>query len=208
VQRNQMYIILNSKDLPDWLNEGQIGVDLLFDDRTYLEMEKAIEKVKTAKGNRLAELRDILLGIRSSKNYENSSKNTPLSIERLNLSQNKAVVQIIENQDIAVVHGPPGTGKTTTLVAAVKKLTERENTVLVTAPSNTAADLLTERLSDEGLTVVRIGNISRVDENIVKHTLDEQLSSHPETKNIKKIRIKAAELRRIARTYKRKFGYD
>ncbi|MBL7817491.1 MAG: AAA family ATPase, partial [Saprospiraceae bacterium] len=205
VHKNQMYVILNSKDLPDWLNDGQIGVDLLFDDRTYTEMEKAIDKVMKAKGDRLAALRDILLGFKSSENHPS---NAPLSMPRLNESQNLAVRQIMDNRDIAIVHGPPGTGKTTTLVAAVKKLTETENTILVTAPSNTAADLLTERLISEHLSVVRIGNISRIDETIVRHTLEGQLSAHPEAKNIKKIKIKAAELRRIARTYKRKFGYE
>ena len=205
VNKNQMYVILNSKDLPDWINDGQIGVDLLFDDRTYMEMEKAISKVMNAKGDRLAVLRDILLGYKTS---ENRRADYPLSMTKLNESQNIAVRQIMENRDIAIVHGPPGTGKTTTLVAAVKKLTETENTILVAAPSNTAADLFTERLAAENLTVVRIGNISRVDETIIRHTLDGQLSTHPEAKNIKKIKIKSAELRRIARTYKRKFGYD
>jgi superfamily I DNA and/or RNA helicase/ribosomal protein L21E len=206
VHKNQMYIILNSKDLPDWLNDGNIGVDLLFDDRTYIEMEKALDKVMAAKGDKLAELRDILLGFKKSENF--NKNDYPLSIEKLNESQNKAVVQILKNKDITIVHGPPGTGKTTTLVAAIVKLTETENTILVTAPSNTAADLLTERLATEGLNVVRVGNISRVDEDIVKHTLEAQISNHPESKNIKKIKIKAAELRRMSRQYKRRFGYE
>ena len=221
VNKNQMYVILNSKDLPDWLNDGNIGVDLLFDDRTYMEMERALDKVEQAKGNRLAELRDVLLGKRTSENrpfysnnkssIENNQSEGPLSIlniSLLNESQNRAVVDIVNCRDVAIIHGPPGTGKTTTLVAAVKKISETESTILVTAPSNTAADLLTERLSAQDLNVVRIGNISRVDENIVKHTLEGQLSVHPESKNIKKIKVKAAELRRISRTYKRKFGYD
>jgi ATP-dependent RNA/DNA helicase IGHMBP2 len=221
VNKNQMYVILNSKDLPDWLNDGNIGVDLLFDDRTYMEMEKALDKVEQAKGNRLADLRDVLLGKKKSENRpfysnnksseENSASEGPLSIlniSMLNESQNRAVVDIVNCRDVSIIHGPPGTGKTTTLVAAVKKMSETENTILVTAPSNTAADLLTERLAAQDLTVVRIGNISRVDENIVKHTLEGQLSAHPESKNIKKIKIQAAELRRISRSYKRKFGYD
>jgi ATP-dependent RNA/DNA helicase IGHMBP2 len=221
VNKNQMYVILNSKDLPDWLSDGNIGVDLLFDDRTYMEMEKALDRVEKAKGDRLADLRDILLGKKKSENrpsysnptsdISNPTSKDPLSIlniSMLNESQNRAIADIVNCRDIAIVHGPPGTGKTTTLVAAVKKMSETENTILVTAPSNTAADLLTERLAAQALNVVRIGNISRVDENIVKHTLEGQLSAHPESKNIKKIKVKAAELRRISRTYKRKFGYD
>jgi ATP-dependent RNA/DNA helicase IGHMBP2 len=221
VNKNQMYVILNSKDLPDWLGDGNIGVDLLFDDRTYMEMEKALDKVEQAKGNRLADLRDVLLGKKKSENRsfytqnksfaESNPSEEPLSIlniSMLNESQNRAVVDIVNCRDVSIIHGPPGTGKTTTLVAAVKKMSETENTILVTAPSNTAADLLTERLAAQALTVVRVGNISRVDENIVKHTLEGQLAAHPESKNIKKIKIQAAELRRISRTYKRKFGYD
>lgn len=224
VNKNQMYVILNSKDLPDWLSDGNLGVDLLFDDRTYMEMERALDKVENAKGDRLAELRDILLGKKKSNNrpkYVDASSTDPLStdaqnaaplnmfnISLLNESQNRAVFDIVNCRDVSIIHGPPGTGKTTTLVAAVKKMSETESTILVTAPSNTAADLLTERLSAQNLTVVRIGNISRVDESIVKHTLEGQLAAHPESKNIKKIKVKAAELRRISRTYKRKFGYD
>jgi ATP-dependent RNA/DNA helicase IGHMBP2 len=208
ISKNSMRIILNSKDLPDWLSGGSIGVDLLFDDRTYIEMERAVEKVINAKGDRLAELRDIFLGIKPQYPNRELTDNTLWNIEKLNASQNKAVQQIAQTPDVAIVHGPPGTGKTTTIVAAVKKLTQTENTVLVAAPSNTAADLLTERLAAEGLQVVRIGNISRVDESIVRHTLENQLSTHPEAKNIKKIKIKAAELRRQARAYKRRFDFD
>jgi ATP-dependent RNA/DNA helicase IGHMBP2 len=205
IKQNQMRITLNSKDLPDWISDGQVGVDLLFDDRTYMEMEKAITKVMEAKGDRLAELRDIFLGKKPQFGF---GKTTYLDLPKLNESQNKAVQNIIENKDIAIIHGPPGTGKTTTIVAAVKKLSETESTILVAAPSNTAADLLTERLNMEGLIVVRVGNISRVDESIMGLTLDGQLSSHPEAKNIKKMKIKAAELRRLSRQYKRKFGYE
>ena len=207
ISKNTMRIILNSKDLPDWLSGGQIGVDLLFDDRTYIEMERALEKVINAKGDRLAELRDIFLGNKPQAEIRHNG--TELwNIDRLNESQNKAVQNIVHSADIAIIHGPPGTGKTTTVVAAVKKLAQTESTILVTAPSNTAADLLTERLANEGLAVVRIGNISRVDETIVRHTLEAQISNHPESKNIKKIKIKAAELRRQARAYKRRFDYE
>ena len=207
ISKNEMRIILNAKDLPDWMTGGSIGVDLLFDDRTYMEMERALTKVIDAKGDRLAELRDIFLNLQK-QNYVPNNSESYLNLEKLNASQNKAVQNIIQNRDVAIIHGPPGTGKTTTIVAAVKKLTETESTVLVAAPSNTAADLLTERLATEGLLVVRVGNISRVDESIVKHTLESQIANHPEAKNIKKIKIKAAELRRQARTFKRKFDFD
>lgn len=126
----------------------------------------------------------------------------------LNNSQRMAVQAILENRDVAIIHGPPGTGKTTTLVAAIKALTQKENTILVTAPSNTAADLLTERLAGQGLNVVRIGNISRVDDSVLEHTLDAMLAAHPEAKNIKKVKIEAAEYRRQARRHKRSFSAE
>jgi ATP-dependent RNA/DNA helicase IGHMBP2 len=214
INKNTMRITLSSKDLPDWLTSGQIGVDLLFDERTYIEMEKAVKKVMDAQGNRLAELRDVLLGTK----HPEINLIPSVKIPQLNESQNQAVNQILEARHVAIVHGPPGTGKTTTLVAAIKQiclngnghypLAERGETVLVTAPSNAATDLLTEKLAEQGLNVVRIGNLSRVEESIIRLTLDAQLAAHPETKNIKKLKIQAAECRRKARSFKRKFDHD
>jgi ATP-dependent RNA/DNA helicase IGHMBP2 len=209
VERNRMKIILQARDVPDWINMGQIGVDMLFDDRSYAEMEKALQQVIQAKGNRLAELRDILNG---KKTPDPRPDLEPVlrkeEIAHLNASQQSAVEAILRNRDVAIVHGPPGTGKTTTLVAAIRQLSHTENTVLVCAPSNTAADLLTERLARAGLRVVRVGNISRVDEQVMAHTLDALLAEHPESKNIKKVKIEAAECRRQATRYRRSFGYE
>lgn len=221
VERNRMKIILNARDVPDWINAGQLGVDMLFDDRSYHEMDRALEKVMAAKGDRLAELRGILTGTvkparntNSGQQYgaqatENQSVNhKPKNGQGLNDSQQKAIESILYNRDISVIHGPPGTGKTTTLVAAIKALSQTESTVLVTAPSNTAADLLTERLDAQGLNVVRIGNISRVDDSVLQHTVDALLAAHPEAKNIKKVKIEAAEYRRQAQRFKRSFGAE
>ena len=204
IDKKRMKIILSSKDLPDWIGNGSLGVDLEFDERTYVEMEKALKKVMEAKGDRLSELRRIILGQQAA----DFVKMQLIQLPQLNDSQNEAVNQILTARDIAIVHGPPGTGKTTTLVQAVKQLTKTENTVLVCAPSNTAADLLTERLSDEGLQVLRIGNISRVDEKIVRHTLEAQMAAHPDSKHIKKVRMEAVETRRNAMKFKRRFGHE
>jgi ATP-dependent RNA/DNA helicase IGHMBP2 len=204
LDKDRMKIILNSKDLPEWIKNGNIGVDMLFDETTYVEMEKAIDKVIKAKGDRLAELRDILLGKEKPDFYP---IHVPTNIPTLNASQNDALNHVLSAQQVAVVHGPPGTGKTTTLVKTLKSICEREGTVLVCAPSNAAVDLLTERIAEEGINVVRIGNISRVSENLISHTLDGKLSQHSEMKNIKKIRKEAAESRRQAEKFKRKFGY-
>jgi superfamily I DNA and/or RNA helicase len=208
VERNRMKIILNSRDVPDWIGLGQLGVDLMFDDRSYAEMEKALLLVMQAKGNRLAELRDILTARRGVPLQEKTVFQMPDDGPGLNASQHAAVKAILDARDVAVIHGPPGTGKTTTLVAAIRLLCERESTVLVTAPSNTAADLLTERLAEQGLNVVRVGNISRVEEHILQHTLDAILGKHPESKHIKKVKMEAAEMRRQSRRYKRSFNAE
>jgi ATP-dependent RNA/DNA helicase IGHMBP2 len=205
VDKNKMKIILNAKDLPDWINLGMLGVDLLFDERTYLEMEKALKEVMEAKDNRLSELRNIFLGKTENRFVKIPN---PRQVPSLNQFQNESIQQILSSLDIAIIHGPPGTGKTTTVVQAIKLLAEKEMNILVTAPSNTAVDLLTERIASEGLRVVRIGNISRVDENLIMHTIDAQLAAHPESKNIKKVKIQAAELRRSAKKFKRKFGHE
>ncbi|MCS7036506.1 MAG: AAA domain-containing protein [Saprospiraceae bacterium] len=225
IERNRMKIILQARDVPEWLNFGPIGVDMLFDDRSYAEMEQALQRLISAKGDRLAELRDLVaawpvsdVSLNHASNPANPSQaeladtlfaqeshaEAERSVwEALNPSQRAAVKAILDNRDITVVHGPPGTGKTTVLVAAIRLLCRRENTVLVTAPSNTAADLLTERLAQAGLSVVRIGNISRVDEAILDHTLEGILANHPESRHIKRVKIQAAEYRRQARRYKR-----
>ena len=169
-------------------------------------MESTLKTLLKPGEGRLRELIQILTG-------ERPAVFRPTEIEvseasDLNNSQREAVRHILEAQDLAIIHGPPGTGKTTTLVQAVALLAKVQPGILVTAPSNTAVDLLTERLVESGIRVVRIGNISRVDEKIVENTLDVLLSAHPETKNIRKIRIQAAESRKAASRYKRNFGFE
>jgi ATP-dependent RNA/DNA helicase IGHMBP2 len=204
MERNRMKIILNSKDIPEWADDLTLGIDLLFDERSYQEMDKAMVKVIAAEKDRVAELRMMLAGLKEIR-FDEWVK--PVDIPTLNPSQNEAVSRILASKDVAIVHGPPGTGKTTTLVQAIKYLSQREGQVLVTAPSNAAVDLLTEKLSAQGLNVVRIGNISRVDDEVLKHTLEYLIQHHPEQKNINKVRRQAAEARRLARKYKRSFGF-
>ncbi len=203
--RERMKIILNGKDVPDWLDAGSLGVELLFDDRSYHEMEKALAAVAAAEKGRTAELRMIFEGRKPSFEDEISSF---IDIHGLNPSQNEAVNHVLASRDVAVIHGPPGTGKTTTLVQAIRQLSKREPSILVTAPSNAAVDLLTEKLAAEGLSVVRVGNVSRVDESILSHTLEALLAAHPEARHIKKVKIEAANLRKEARKFKRQFNFE
>lgn len=205
VDKDRMRIVLNARDLPDWLGLRQLAVDLQFDERTYLEMEKALEQVMKAGQGRLAELRAVLLG---SREPVFRPLIDPPIIPELNPSQNEAIQTILSAEDVAIIHGPPGTGKTTTLVYGIRELCQTEACVLVTAPSNTAVDLLTERLADAGLRVVRLGNISRVDENLIRHTLEVQVAEHPDAKHIKKVKMQAAELRKQAHRFKRRFDHE
>lgn len=205
VDRNSMKIILYENELPEWYDDGKVGLNLLFDMHSYKEMQIALQTVKDAKKDRLAELRELFLGDRK---LEFSDLPHPIEIPTLNPSQNDAVNKVLEAKDIAIIHGPPGTGKTTTLVQAIKQLAKNEKTILVCAPSNAAADLLTEKVADEGMKVVRMGNISRVNESLIQHTLEAKIMARPEASTIKRIKRQAEEFRRMAGKYKRKFGRE
>ena len=204
VEKNKMKVILSSKDHPDWIDKGMCGVDLGFEERSYVEMAKAHNKVAQAEKDRIAELRDILLGFKTEEKHPISS----IPNIKLNPSQNQALNHLNSNHLVSIIHGPPGTGKTTTIVEAVRELSKRMNNILLCAPSNTAVDLLTERLAEAGIHVLRIGNISRVSESLLYHTLEAKLGTHPEAKTLKKIRKDAAEARRKAKKYKRNFDRD
>ncbi len=205
VDKDRMRVNFYVHELPDWLDLGKLGLNLHFDERSYREMERALDKLEKAKNDRLEELFDTITGKQKARFVPLSHR---LEIPALNASQNKAVNQCLEAEDIAVVHGPPGTGKTTTLVETIKQLSKREKQILVCAPSNTATDLLTEKLADEGLNVIRIGNPAKVDEELISHTLEGQLANSPANKEVKKLKKQATEYRRMAGQYKRKFGKE
>lgn len=197
VKKNRMQIVLGGEDLPTWLNGGGVGVDLMFDERTYVEMDRALQTLEKAQGNRIAELRDVIMGARDAE-YRPIPDGQVAHLGHLNESQRHAVSQILGAEHLALIHGPPGTGKTTTLVAAVGELVKKEGRVLFCTPSNSAADLVTMRLADIGLNVVRTGNISRVEEDVMRHTLDLQIADHPDTAQVKKLRREAADTRKKA----------
>ncbi|MFT2009440.1 AAA domain-containing protein [Pontibacter sp. 13R65] len=204
LRRNKVLLATNKEDLPDWIDDGKLGIDLTFDEMSYREMEIAMRKVMEAEGNRLAELRDILLGEKPAAFTLDPVAEIPV----LNKSQNEAVRKIAQAKDVAIIHGPPGTGKTTTLVQAILQTLQTQRRLLVTAPSNTAVDLLTEKLANEGVNVIRIGNPSRVSDVLLEHTLDAQVMSHKAYKDLKEFRKAAEEYKRMAYQFKRKFGHE
>jgi ATP-dependent RNA/DNA helicase IGHMBP2 len=205
VHKNIMKIILHTDELPDWAYDGKLGVNIQFDDNSYNEMNFALDVMIKAKDSRLSELREIILG---DENPEFDPIDESLIVTSLNLSQNRAVRKVIAAKDVSVIHGPPGTGKTTTLVQAVRLTLQTEKQILVCAPTNTAVDLLTEKLSDQGIQVLRMGHPARVSVNLMKTTLDGRLAEHDNFKEIKSLRKNAEEYFRMAGKYKRTFGKE
>lgn len=203
--KNKMKIIIHTDDLPDWCYDGRLGVNIQFDDNSYIEMQKALDEVIGARNNRVAELREMIEGneIPSFNKIDDS-----VLIPQLNNSQNKAVKHILSANDIAVVHGPPGTGKTTTIVQAIRLVLQSEKQLLVCAPTNTAVDLITEKLIEQGVNVLRVGHPARVSEGLLKATIDGQIQSHANYKDIKSLRKTAEEYFKMAGKYKRAFGKE
>lgn len=204
VSKDEMKIIFHVDELPDWLHDGGLGVQLLFDERSFKEMEVAMNHFMKLEDKNELNLVETILGF---KKPSFTSKHI-LEIPNLNTSQNKAVNSALCSQDVSIIHGPPGTGKTTTLVEAINQLSKTENKILVTAPSNAATDFLTEKLINRGIKVTRIGNLARVDEDIYQHTLDHKVVNDKENKRIKSLKKQANEYRRMASQYKRKFGKE
>ena len=201
---NRLKITLRTDDLPDWASDGKLGIELLFDNNSYEEMEGALKKaIKLAEQYPQPRLLDVLTG-NEKPGFELVK---PLQIKGLNLSQQEAVSRIVSAQDLAIVHGPPGTGKTTTLIKAIQALIQKgEEQILVAAPSNTAVDLLTEKLAELGLNVLRIGNPARISEKLVSLTLDAKVSAHHSMKDTRKLKKQAGEYIQMAHKYKRNFG--
>ncbi len=202
---NKLRLSLRTDELPEWARDGKLGIDLLFDDNSYDEMQSALQRAaKLADNANEGRLVRVLTG---AAQPEFSQQAFEMAIPSLNHSQQQAVQKIIQAEDLAIVHGPPGTGKTTTLVQAIKVLVKNGSPrILVTAPSNAAVDLLSDRLAVQGLNVLRIGNPARVSERLSSLTLDEKMASHPSMKEISRLKKQANEYRNLAHKYKRHFG--
>lgn len=200
VQENRMVVVLPGPHvLADLTIAHELGVQLYFDDTSYKTMFAALHEVMTARDNRTAHLREVLLG-----SLPASRRDLPrVSLPWLNKSQEKAVNAVLAAREVAVVHGPPGTGKTTTLVEAVFETLHRENQVMVSAQSNTAVDWIAEKLVDRGINVLRIGNPTRVNDKMLAFTYERRFEAHvdyPELWNVRRaIREATASLRKGGR---------
>ena len=176
--------------------DQQLGIQLSFDETSYRTMFDALDRVMRSKNNRLAELRDLFYkptpgGVGTCRFFSFA----PLSFPWLNPTQEQAVNLVLRAKDVAIVHGPPGTGKTTTLVEAIFETLHREPQVLVCAQSNMAVDWISERLVDRGVNVLRIGNPTRVNDKMLSFTYERRFEAHPDYELLWSIRKAIRELR-------------
>ena len=169
-----------------------IGVQLSFDETSYKLMFEALDRVMKAKNNRLAYLRDLFYSHQKAGRFSFE----PMKFPWLNPTQERAVNEVLWAKDVAIVHGPPGTGKTTTLVEAINETLMRESQVLVCAQSNMAVDWISERLVDRGINVLRIGNPTRVNDKMLGFTYERRFESHADYPQLWAIRKAIRELRK------------
>ena len=169
-----------------------IGIQLSFDETSYKLMFEALDRVMKAKNNRLAYLRDLFYSHQKAGRFSFE----PMKFPWLNPTQERAVNEVLWAKDVAIVHGPPGTGKTTTLVEAINETLMRESQVLVCAQSNMAVDWISEKLVDRGINVLRIGNPTRVNDKMLGFTYERRFESHADYPQLWAIRKAIRELRK------------
>lgn len=196
---------LFAPDFPDWIEDDAVGIKLAPDTRTTSIMKKVLNELENNKP--LFKLFEQLHGNAIVPgNVSPDNGNASFRNRNLNKSQQQAVTAILQNEQIAIVHGPPGTGKTTTLTEAIFQLVKKGEKVLVAAPSNTAVDNIAKGLIEQGIRLLRVGNTSKVDETIFSHTPEGKLNNSKQLKEIKQLKIRAEEFRKMALKYKRSFG--
>lgn len=191
-EQDRMVVALpDSGRIVDLQRQDALGVQLFFDETSYRLMFEALDRVIRARSGRLADLRDIFYTKAPASRYTFDAMRFPW----LNASQEKAVNEVLWAKDVAVVHGPPGTGKTTTLVEAIFETLRRESQVLVCVQSNMAVDWISEKLVDRGINVLRIGNPTRVNDKMLSFTYERRFEAHPDYPQLWSIRKAIRELR-------------
>ncbi len=191
-ETDRMVVALpDSGRIVDLQRQDTMGIQLFFDETSYRLMFDALDRVLRAKSGRLAALRDIFYTKAPVSKYSFD----PMPFPWLNPSQQRAVNEVLWAKDVAVVHGPPGTGKTTTLVEAIYETLRRESQVMVCAQSNMAVDWISEKLVDRGVAVLRIGNPTRVNDKMLSFTYERRFEAHPDYPQLWSIRKAIRELR-------------
>ena len=201
VDGNRMVIAVpDNGQLIDVQSADKVGVQLFFDETSYKMMFNALDKVISAKG-RLGYLRDLFYSRMEAGTFSFS----PMHFSYLNRTQEEAVNKVLRAKDVAIVHGPPGTGKTTTIVEAIYETLMRENQVLVCAQSNMAVDWISEKLVDRGVNVLRIGNPSRVNDKMLSFTYERRFEAHPEYEMLWALRKAIREVKANRKSGDRKY---
>ena len=201
VDGNRMVVAVpDNEQLIDVQSAECVGIQLFFDETSYKMMFNALDKVISAKG-RLGYLRDLFYSRMEAGTFSFNSLHFPY----LNSTQEDAVNKVLRAKDVAIVHGPPGTGKTTTLVEAIYETLRRENQVLVCAQSNMAVDWISEKLVDRGINVLRIGNPSRVNDKMLSFTYERRFEAHPEYEMLWALRKAIREVRANRKSGDRKY---
>lgn len=204
LREDEMEVTLFQDDFPESYREKTWGIEVRFDDRTFFEMERALNVAINLDAGAQQLLRDKILGYEAL-----SSAKEEVAVEinaQLNPSQQSAVKAILTSEDVVAVHGPPGTGKTTTLTEAIRLLAARGEQILVCAPSNTAVDHLTMKLAATGVQVTRIGRLGKMDEEVFPNALETQLEDATEMRTVNQLRLRAHEAEKAADRYIRNFG--
>jgi len=192
-------------ELPDWFDHGKLGINLLLDDYSYKVMDDVLDLVMNAKGNRAAEIRDVIMG---EKKATSSAEPIGFLQHTLNEDQYQSAKAALSANECAIIQGPPGTGKTTTIVAMSQYLVSQEQQVLIVAPSNQAVDHLALKLHEQGLNVIRLGQPHRLSEDVRSLSLLEQVYNHADYKLVKELKSRGNAMKSMAFKYKRSFGKD
>ena len=197
---------LFAPDFPEWIEDNGVGIKLVPDSRTTEIMKKSLRELENNK-TLFALFEQLHTADKVAENTETKDI-TQLTFRNvhLNASQQKAVAAVVQNESITIIHGPPGTGKTTTLIEAIVQLIKKGEKVLVAAPSNTAVDNIAKGLLKQNISLLRVGNSGKADEALFAHTPEGKLSSSKHQKEVKKLKIRAEEFRKMALKYKRSFG--
>ncbi|MGB4771415.1 MAG: AAA domain-containing protein [Chitinophagaceae bacterium] len=196
---------LFAPDFPDWIEDRDMGIKLAPDTRTTAIMKEVLQHLEKDKVS-YALFEKMHAKVATEGKQTISTSPIDLFNHTLNDSQQDAVRAVIQNSSLTIVHGPPGTGKTTTMVEAIQQLVNKGEKVLVSAPSNTAVDHIAKGLAARGIKLLRVGNTSKVDEILYPFTPEGKMEISKEQKDIKQLRKRAEEFRRMALKYKRNFG--
>ncbi|MCF8435042.1 MAG: AAA family ATPase, partial [Crocinitomicaceae bacterium] len=199
---------LFAPDFPDWLEDDGVGIKLTPDTRTTAIMKKSLLEITSN-----PRLNSLFATIHGETLFQlSTNKNIHLTLDfqnkQLNKSQQMAIEGMMSDEKMMIIHGPPGTGKTTTLLEGIVQLVKTGEKILVSAPSNAAVDNIAKGLIDKNIKFLRIGNNTKVDASIFPFTPEGKLIESKQDKEIKKLRIRADEMRKMANQYKRRFGKD